>query len=153
MTRLTAARRKAFEGLCRHAPCTGQELVRAIGYLGAWKRLNELERQQVVVREGLSVQSQGKSAIWHVDPEAELIEYQKPEGSKTLTLHQRIQVLEIPFSNSSANCNGQPKSSKELVLMPGGSKYQSAYGWSTNPRYLRSSQGQSPQLHQCPAPS
>ena len=94
--RLTAARRKAFEGLCRHAPCTGQELVRAIGYPGAWKRLNELERQQVVVREGSKVCSVTgeRAAIWHVDPEAELIEYQKPEGSKTLTLHQRIQVLE-----------------------------------------------------------
>lgn len=115
--RLTAARRRCLEGLCRHAPCTGQELVRAIGYPGAWKRLSELERQNVAVREGDKICSVTgeRAAIWHVDAEAELIEYQKPEGSGKMTMQQRIQLLEAEVAQLKKE-RQQPVATKQGVL-------------------------------------
>ena len=93
--RLTKARLRAYGGLCVHAPCTAQELVRAINYPGAWKRLSELEMQRFIVRVGSRTCGvTGETAtLWDVDADAEPIEYVKPESTK-LTLAQRVEELE-----------------------------------------------------------
>lgn len=88
--RLTAARLRAFQGLCIHGPCTAQELVRA-GYNGAWKRLSELEEQGVVQRlETRTCAVTGEGAtVWEVF-DGEL----KPFKAKPSTIKARLNCLE-----------------------------------------------------------
>tara|TARA_Y100000289_G_scaffold4425_2_gene4075 strand:+ start:3200 stop:3592 length:393 start_codon:yes stop_codon:yes gene_type:complete len=107
--RLTAARLRAFGGLCVHAPCTGQELVRAINYPGAWKRLSELEQQRFVIRSGVRTCGvTGETAtLWDVDPDADPIEYVKPESTR-LTLAQRVEELERIVNELRSASHKQP---------------------------------------------
>jgi hypothetical protein len=90
--RVTAARQRTFEALCRRGPCTAQELVMFSRYQHAEKRLSELERQGLVIRlESTTCSITGETAAtWDVIEDATPIPLEKP----TLATAQRIAALE-----------------------------------------------------------
>jgi hypothetical protein len=90
--RLTEARLKTFNALCKRGPCTAQELVSFSGYQHAEKRLSELERQLVVVRlDPRTCTVTGETAAtWDVIYDATPIQLEKPQ----ITAAQRIALLE-----------------------------------------------------------